>query len=247
MTLAVQSLAERQWRDYQACTPGTYFGDAGPLDLDDAYRVQDAVTGLRLEAGDELLGFKVGCTGPGTVTQFGMAGPIRGTLFRSEQRRSGDAIDASAYASLAIEGEMAVRIGPDGLPADAFPVIELHNFVFRGARKTLAELVANNGLHAGTVLPELNDAARAHHRAGATMSVNVNGESLGQGELWPTAGGARASVDWLRAHLAAHGLALWPGALVLVGTALGLYRVQPGDHVVIDIDDHKAVECRIAQ
>ena len=51
------------------------------------------------------------------------------------------------FAHLAIEGEMAVRIGPDGTITAAFPVIELHHFVFRGARKTLPELVANNGLN----------------------------------------------------------------------------------------------------
>jgi hypothetical protein len=47
---------------------------------------------------------------------------------------------------------MAVRIGPDGEIEAAFPVIELHHFVFRGPRKTLPELVANNGINAGAVI-----------------------------------------------------------------------------------------------
>jgi len=42
------------------------------MDLDEAYAVQDAVTRLRVRAGDVAAGFKVGCTGPGTVGQFGM-------------------------------------------------------------------------------------------------------------------------------------------------------------------------------
>ena len=40
--------------------------------------------------------------------------------------------------------EMASRVGTDGTIAAVFPVIELHHFVFRGLRKTLGELVAND-------------------------------------------------------------------------------------------------------
>jgi len=69
----VQRIAERQWRDYQTGAPGTWFAEPGSsMDLDEAYAVQDAVTRLRVRAGDVAAGFKVGCTGPGTVGQFGM-------------------------------------------------------------------------------------------------------------------------------------------------------------------------------
>ena len=47
---------------------------------------------------------------------------------------------------------MALRTGDGGKPEAAFPVIELHN-VFRRPQPTLVELVANNGLNAGVVLP----------------------------------------------------------------------------------------------
>lgn len=244
MSQSLAQIAERQWRDYRSRNPGTYFAEApDTLDLAQAYGLQDAVSRLRIGAGDEVIGYKVGCTGPGTVAQFGMEGPIRGTLFRSELRRSGDTIDAAAHASLAIEGEMAVRIGADGELAEAFPVIELHNFVFRGPRRTLAELVGNNGLNAGVVLPASTPSSPAQH---ATLAVRVNGDLLGEGNLWPRPGGPQASLGWLRNHLAAHGLALTPGDLVLAGTALGLYPVRPGDHVCVSLDGVTVVECHVA-
>ena len=40
-----------------------------------------------------------------------MQGPIRGRLFESEVRRHGEALNLDDFAHLAIEGEMAVRIG----------------------------------------------------------------------------------------------------------------------------------------
>jgi len=150
MPFPVHAIAEQQWRDYRAGRPGTWFAEPGPaITLPDAYAVQDAVTRLRVQAGDVAVGYKVGCTGPGTTAQFGMTGPISGRLFRSELRPTGVVIEAQAHANLAIEGEMAVRIGPDGEPAEMLPIIELHNFVFRQQTKTLAELVTNNGVGSG--------------------------------------------------------------------------------------------------
>lgn len=246
MSPTLRELAQRQWRDYLAHTPGTYFAGAKPLHLDEAYHLQDAVARLRTEAGDSVIGYKVGCIGPGTTTLFGMAGPIRGCLFRSELRRSGATIDPRQHEGLAIEGEMAVRIGPDGAPADVFPVIELHNFVFRGASPTLAELVGNNGLNAGIVLPA--DIGRPPRSVGtrATLTVRINGDVLGEGALWPMVGGPQASLDWLRSHLATHGLPLSPGHLVLVGTTVGLYRVRPNDEISVALNGLAAVECRVS-
>jgi 2-keto-4-pentenoate hydratase len=242
---ALAALADRQWRDYGARTPGTCFADPRfTLDLQQAYDLQQAVTALRVAAGDRIVGYKVGCTGPGTVAQFGMEGPIWGCRFESEIHSDGGAIDAGAYAHLAIEGEMALTIGEDGEVAAVFPVIELHHFVFRAPRKTLAELVANNGLNAGIVLP--NDAwLRTGKRlaSDATLSVQINGHSLGTAGLWPLAGGPTASLAWLRDRLGDRGLALMQGQIVLAGTPIGLYPVRTGDHVAVLIDDQSVVQC----
>jgi 2-keto-4-pentenoate hydratase len=244
---ALIELADRQWRDYRARTPGTCFADPGfVLDLTQAYDLQQAVAALRVAAGDRIIGYKVGCTGPGTVAQFGMEGPIRGCLYESEVLRTGDALDVAAYAHLAIEGEMALRIGEDGGIAAAFPVIELHHFVFRAPRKTLAELVANNGLNAGIVLPDVEFlSSRTCLANEATLSVRINGSTLGAGGLWPMAGGPSASLVWLRDHLAEFGLALAPGQIVLAGTALGLYPVNVGDHIAVLIGGRLVAQCSV--
>src|SRR5918999_5703914 len=222
MTTAGADLAIRQWRDYRAREPGTCFADPGfVLDLSQAYDLQHAVAALRVAAGDRVIGYKVGCTGPGTVAQFGMEGPIHGGLFDSEIRQTSDRLDMAAFAHLAIEGEMVLRIGDDGEIAAAFPVIELHHFVFRAPRKTLVELVANNGLNAGVVLPVDGWLSPCPHSVGrAHISVHIGDRCAGSGELWPLPGGAAASVDWLRRHLSEFGLVLTPGQIVLSGTPL---------------------------
>jgi 2-keto-4-pentenoate hydratase len=243
----LQELADRQWRDYRARQPGTCFADPDfVLSLDGAYELQDTVAKLRIAAGDRLIGYKVGCTGPGTVQQFGMQGPIRGCLFESEIRRHGDAVNFEDFASLAIEGEMAVRIAPGGTIEAAFPVIELHHFVFRGARNTLPELVANNGLNGGFVLPHdgwLSSKVCIERRS--TLSVRINGHLVASGELWPMPGGIDGSLEWLRRHLGDTGVDLLPGHVVLSGTPLGLYPVRRGDWVAVFVDHEIGALCSI--
>ena len=243
----LQTLAERQWRDYRARQPGTCFADPGfTLSLAAAYELQDAVAALRIAAGDRLTGYKVGCTGPGTVEQFGMRGPIRGCLFESEIRRHKAALNVADFASLAIEGEMAVRIAPDGTIAASFPVIELHHFVFRGSSKSLPELVANNGLNGGLVLPDGDWlSSKVYAEKKGTLSVQINGRVVGSGELWPMPGGAEASLKWLRQQLGDSQADLLPGQVILTGTPLGLYPVNRGDEVAVFVDGEIGSLCSV--
>jgi 2-keto-4-pentenoate hydratase len=76
--------------------------------------------------------------------QLGLDRPVFGHVFESEIHASGAALNPGNFAGLAIEGEFAVRIcrdipdsgwierHPMEVISSAFPVIELHNYVFRG-------------------------------------------------------------------------------------------------------------------
>ena len=132
----IEQLALRQLRDYHSNTPGMCFSEPGfNISVTAAYELQDAVTRLRVKAGNNVIGYKVGCTGPGTKAQFGMNGPIRGTLFEDEALRNYAVIKPNEFCQLAIEGEMAIKVDEDGQIKAAFPVIELHNFIFRAEQK----------------------------------------------------------------------------------------------------------------
>jgi 2-keto-4-pentenoate hydratase len=245
LTPRLESLAVRQWEDYRRAEPGGAFADPElSITLDEAYVVQSETARLRCVAGDAVAGYKIGCIGAGVVEQFGMSGPIHARLFRSEIRDSGVLLRHEGFVSPAIEGEMALRIGERGRITAAFPVIELHQFVFRAPRKTLAELVANNGINVGVVVPSnlektpLEKWTEAH-----TLSVAINGKLIDDGPLWALAGGPNASIDWLRGDLGRFGEVLKPGDIVLAGTPLGLHPVKAGDHVVVFVDGREYVHC----
>ena len=112
MDIACDDLAARQYGDYRRGTPGTWFAeDHPPLSLEQAYAVQTEVARLRARDGSAIAGYKLGCIGARVREQFGMDGPIRGFLYADELHRSGAAISCARHANLAIEGEMAVRLG----------------------------------------------------------------------------------------------------------------------------------------
>ena len=121
--------------DYDANNPGTIFKDKIKINNADALVVQSAVSELRKKRGEEIIGYKIGCTGPGTTKLFGMQGPIRGMLFESEVHECGVELSADLFNNLAVEAEMAIKIGKNGTIQSIFPVIELHNFVFRAPKK----------------------------------------------------------------------------------------------------------------
>jgi 2-keto-4-pentenoate hydratase len=243
----IEKLAARQLLDYQSNNPGTCFSELGfNIDLTTAYDLQDSVTRLRVAAGERVIGYKVGCTGPGTRAQFGMDGPIRGTLFKDEALINGACINPDEFCHLAIEGEMAIKIGEECQIEAAFPVIELHNFIFRAEQKTLSELIANNGINAGIVLPDIEWQQSAKHiHDEASLTLSINGYDIGNAGLWPNDAGPEASLIWLKNNLRDSGIELAPGDIVLAGTALGLYPVKDGDEVIVYIDSQPTVSCRI--
>ena len=127
-----------------------YEGDwSGPLEpavsdlsITEAYAVQDLVAEMRIQRGEEVVGFKVGCTSEAIRSQFGLNEPISARLFRPHIYEEGAEVNWSNYVNCAIEPEMVLTIGVDlcetGLPDDQLidaiecvnVGIELHNFRF---------------------------------------------------------------------------------------------------------------------
>lgn len=240
-------LAKQQLLDYRNNQPGTCFSDVNfELDLESAYHIQDEVTKLRVQSGETVIGYKVGCTGPGTTKQFGMKGPVRGTLFAEEVKNTGENINLSDFTNLAIEGEMAIQIGENNRIKSCFPVVELHNFVFRRKKKTLTELIANNAINAGVVLPsfKLQNPNNLHEVSGI-LAIEINGQKVGESTLWPIQGKPEGSLDWLEHHLKKFQLAVTPGNIILAGTNLGLYPVKKGDSINVLVNGEKNVSCFI--
>ncbi len=243
----LKSLAKRQWQDYQQNNPGTFFAtEKNTLSLEEAYEVQKEYTKMRCTAGDKTIGYKVGCTGSQIIKQFGIAGPIYGRLFRNEIYLSGIKLKKNNFTNLAVEAEMAVEIGKDLKIKQAFPVIELHNFIFRSKKKSLIELIVNNAFNAGLVLSDKKIAKPINQwDCSKHLILKVNDKIVEFGNPWAMKGGAIESVKWLQENLNLHDLSIKQSNIILTGTSLSLYHVNVGDFISVFIDKDELVNCKI--
>ena len=235
----LEGLARRQLDDYDSHSPGMMFAEAGvSLSLADAYRLQIETARLREARGERVAGYKVGCVSETVRRQLGVEHPVFGHIFEGEFRQSGCALSEGEFDQLGIEGEFAVTLARDVLKPDelredpgrfvgeVFPAIELHNYVFRGDGPAAVELVANNAVHAGNVVPEARSGAREVGEL--EIAVVINAEERGRAMVDPF-----ATMYELAERLRAFGISLHSGDILLTGSPLPLYRVGAGDEILV--------------
>jgi 2-keto-4-pentenoate hydratase len=247
-------LAGRMLADYDAGRPNALFAehDRDWLTLGDAYALQCAVAALRRARGERGVGYKVGCISPVIQKQLGLHQPVRGYLWASEQHESGYCLEPARYVHLAIEGEMALQLR--GVPSNrmpqeelfdsikrCFPVLELHQAIFRGNVPTCQELVAGNAMHAGFVVPAGAAPADPAAAVGPTFDqlrcgeirIELDGQLVEATSIDELPGGLLGSLRWLIASLEQDHETLPPDALVLTGSPGRLIPVRPGMKVAV--------------
>jgi 2-keto-4-pentenoate hydratase len=239
-TEELHRLAMQQLANYDAGTPNQIF--ARPLDLTmaEAYELQHDVVRLREQRGERVIGYKIGCTSKAIQEQLRIAEPIFGRIFDTGCFASGSRLAHANYANLAIEGELALRLGrdlPDSAAPDTeylqaidsiFPIIELHHHVLRSSSPCPQELIASNGMHAGFVRAEQPCSPSVDH-----LSIRINDEEVAATQNPWTMHGPIDSLRWLSQRLKQCGMRLVRGQVILTGSPLRLFPVPPGSRIVV--------------
>ena len=230
--------------DRDAHRPWQSFVPPAGLSLEQAYGLQGEVARLREERGERVIGYKIGCTSRAIQEQLGISEPIFARVFDAGCYATGSRLEHSRFANLAIEGELAIRLSPE-LPAGpstddkwteavatVFPVIELHDYVLPANVPGVLALIVSGGMHAGLVLPDQETLCSGQLPIVRELDVMINDRNVGAtAEPW-TMGGAAGALRWLNTRLAEWDLQLSPGQLILSGSALPLFPVEPGSRVV---------------
>ena len=251
----LRDMAVRVLADYDAGRPGMLFGEVTLPSEAAAYGIQECVAELREARGDRVIGYKVGCVSATMQQQLGVDHPVYGRLFASERHPSGARLSASNYDHLAIEGEMATRLGDDlswPLPSDAqvvskleavFPVIELHNYVFRGSGPSVRELIACNCIHAGIVAPLFETGPV--HAVESSLTLRINGEIVETTGVAVLTDRIVSSLRWLAETLNREGKALLAGQIILTGSSTRLIPVRPPSAILVEAAPFGEVEARV--
>jgi 2-oxopent-4-enoate/cis-2-oxohex-4-enoate hydratase len=212
------------------------------LDEEEAYRVQRALLDLELARGAHLTGVKVGATSESAQQMLGCSGPFFGWLFESGSISAGGSVDISRLIRPRIECEVAFGLARDlvghGVTADdvlaaaawAAAAFEIIDCRVAGVQPSVHETIADNSSSAAYVLSDRRLLPGAVDFGTLTVVMARNGLPLVSGSsLAVMAGDPAASVAWLANRLAASGIGLTAGMVILTGAMAPAQPAAPGD------------------
>lgn len=247
---------------YHAFYKKEWIGDhaaIGKLTIAEAYEIQDLVARKRIERGECVVGYKVGCTSNAIRKQFGINEPINGRLFQPHILDNKAKVDYSTYVNCAIEPEMVFKIGKDlkGIElsdeelinsiAYVSPGIELHNFKFWVEPPTKQELICSGGIHAGLIVGEQKVDPRKLNFKDELFSVFKDGNLVTFAPSSEIMGGPIHSLRWLASFLTKKGKTLKKDSLLIPGSPVELVNIDMDTELKIVIDDVGSLTTRMAK
>lgn len=223
------------------------------VDLVTAYTAQKAFVQSKLDAGEQLVGYKLGLTSRNKQQAMGVDSPLYGRVTSSMLANYGDPIPFERFIHPRVESEIAFLLGRDvATPATVTSVLAATDLVYgavdvldsryQGFKFTLSDVVADNAsagaFYLGPIARRPEDLEL--HLIGCVVRVD--------GEVAMTAAGAAvmghpaASVAWLANRLAEEGQTLKAGQLIFSGGVTAPVPVVAGGSVTFEFDGLGAIE-----
>jgi 2-keto-4-pentenoate hydratase len=262
MSPDINAIATQLEHAWTTRTPIEPLSDSHALEVPDSYQVQQAWHGLRLGAGDRLVGRKIGLTSKPVQTQFGVDTPDFGLLWKSRQFEFQNGLlelPSDSFIQPRLEGELAFLIGrrlegpnitlQDVLAAtDAVaPAVEIVDSRITDYRIKITDTVADNASFGGfAVGPWRKDWREADLRLIA-MLISQDGQSLSEGIGAASLGHPANAVAWLVNKISEYGAALEPGDIVMSGALARMLPSKPGDQFLLEYTGVPALRVRFLE
>jgi 2-oxo-3-hexenedioate decarboxylase/2-keto-4-pentenoate hydratase len=224
--------------------------DLQPEDLAQAYAIQEHLQGLFAPARGAIAGYKIAITTPVMQRLMGIDHPCGGAIFASMLHRSPVTLRCADFVHVAVECEIAVRIGADlsaGRTYDrdsiaeavsgcmaAIEIVDDQNADYKLAKPR--DLVANNAWNAGCVIgSEVSDWRRLD-LAALSGRMLINGTEVGRGVGADVLGHPMTALAWIANILGGRGRPLRAGMVISTGSIVSTKWPKPGDTVVAELD-----------
>lgn len=231
------------------------------IDIADAYRIQRCWVDMKLADGRTLVGHKIGLTSRAMQMASQIEEPDFGALLDDMFWDDGAAIPSERFIVPRVEVELAFILGKrlQGPHVSLFDVLDAVRYVApaleiidarseqvdsaSGRPRKVFDTIADNAANAGVVMggrPVRVDALDLR-RVGAILSRNavIEETGLAAGVLNHPANG----VVWLANRLAAHGVALEAGQVILSGSFTRPVYARRGDVFHADYGQLGSVAC----
>jgi 2-oxo-3-hexenedioate decarboxylase len=213
-------------------------------DLSQAYRVQLAGVDLLRQAGDPVVGLKMGFTSRAKMLQMGVQEMIFGHLTSSMLVQEGGKICLSRFIHPRVEPEVAFLMNdqlPDELEPSKItsyvkavaPALEIIDSRYRNFKFDLPLVIADNTSAAGFVLGPWRELPPDISNLGMLMKV---GRVQTVGSSAAILGNPWRSLTALLALCRQYGIQIPAGSVILAGAATSAVELKQGDCVDLKVD-----------
>ena len=242
------------WKSAKQLAPLTEREPA--ITIDDAYQVQLRTIGRRIDAGERVVGKKIGITAKAVMQMLKVDQPDFGHLLSGMAYGDGEALEAKRFCQPRGEGEIAFILkrdltGPGLTNADVLAATEcvMPAFEIVDSRVTdwkikIQDTVADNASAAAFVLGDRAVDPRKVDLVTCGMVLEKNGDIIGTGAGAASLGNPVNAVAWLANTLGGLDLPLKAGEVILSGSLSIMFPIQAGDNLRMSLGGIGAVACR---
>lgn len=219
------------------------------IEVEDAYRIQEAFIARRLAAGAWIKGYKVGLTSKAMQEMSGATEPDFSAITNDLFFPKSTPIPMARFFDPMVEMEIAFVMkdalsGPGVLPMDVIrttdfvvAAIEIVDFrISRAPGMNIIDTVADLAACGAAVLganPRRLEAIDIRRVKGEILR---NGKVEHAGEASAVLGNPVTAVAWLANKLGEFGVAFRPGDVILTGSFVRAFSVKAGDEILCRFD-----------
>jgi len=223
--------------------------------VDDAYRISQQFLALRLAAGEQVVGKKIGVTSSAVQEMLGVYQPDFGFLTDAMCVRGGT-VDCANLIAPRAEAEIAFRLkeslrGPGITGADVLAATDTVSACFEivdsrieNWQIKIVDTVADNASCGVFVISEQQVPVDDLDLSSLTVVVEKNGHFLSEGSGSDVQGAPENAVAWLANTLGEYDIPLLAGEVILSGSLVPLAPAVKGDHFRMSIDGLGSTEVR---
>jgi 2-oxopent-4-enoate/cis-2-oxohex-4-enoate hydratase len=226
------------------------------INIGDAYRISLKMVDCRVQAGETIVGKKIGVTSKPVQDMLGVYQPDFG--FLTDGMVFSDGADISIADHLIqprAEGEIAFRlksdlVGPGVTEADVLaatesimPCFEIVDSRIDDWRIKIEDTVADNASCGVYVLGSNEVDPRDFDLPGLHMKIFKNGELHSEGFGSAVQGNPLTAVAWLANTLGEYGIPFKAGEVILSGSLAPLIPVVAGDRMSLEIEGIGGCSC----
>jgi 2-keto-4-pentenoate hydratase len=211
------------------------------LSVEEAYEIQDAIVGRRLEGGELIVGWKIGLTSADAQEQFGADEPDRAPILSDRLVRDGDSILLDELIQPRVAAGIAMEIarplaGPGMTGADVLayatgfrPTIEVLDSRIEDWRIRLPDTIADMASSARLVVGDTLTPPDGIDPRRIGVALERNGKGIATGTGTAVLGDPLRAVAWLANVLGRMRQDIEVGHIVMTGALHASVPAERGD------------------